>query len=177
MTREKKQPSSVLNHDATILERPFDGCINTESFTERLEVFERRPEFWGVVILVDCDVSQFVNEHIHCRVYIILVQADVNLIPFIDVVAYGASIHPGPVDSSDDTPFPEASESRVNHICTLEVIQKYVVTLTKILHERLFVATAPHGNHEGHDEKSRLYDPGCHPTILYVEKQTVHKYR
>jgi len=130
-----------------------------------------------VVVLVDCDVSQLVNEHIHCRVYIILVKADVNFIPFIDVVAYGASIHPRPMDSSEDTPFPEASESRVNHLCAPEVVQEHVVALTNILHERRFMATAPRGNHEGHDEKSRLYDSGCHPTNLHVEKQTVHKCR
>ena len=130
-----------------------------------------------MVVLVDRDVCQLVNEDVHRRVYIILVQADVNLVPFIDVVAYGASIHPRPMDSCEDTPFPEASESWVNHLRVLEVIQEHVVPLTKIRHEWLFTATAPRGNREGHDEQSRLNDAGCHPTDLSVEKQTVHKYR
>jgi len=117
------------------------------------------------------------NEHIHRRVYILLVQTDVNLVPFIDVIAYGTSIHSGPVDSGEDTPFPEASESRVNHLSALEVAEKCVVPLTKLSHERCFTATAPRGNREGHDEQSRLYDTGCHPTDLGVEKQTVHKCR
>ena len=117
------------------------------------------------------------NEHIHRRVYIILVQADVNFVTFIHVVSYSTSIHPGPVDSSENTPFPEASESWVNNLRALEVIQEHVVPLTKLLHERFFTATAPRGNREGHDEKSRLYDSGCHPTDLDVEKQTVHKCR
>jgi len=105
------------------------------------------------------------NEHIHRRVYIILVQADVNLIPFIDIVADGTPVHPGPVDSSEDTPFPEASESRINHLRALEVVQEHVVALTKIRHERRFTATAPRGNREAHDEQSRLYDTGCHLLI------------
>ena len=117
------------------------------------------------------------NQNIHRRIYIILVQADVNLVPFIDVVSYGASIHPGPVDSREDTPLPEASESRINHLRALEMAQECVVPLTKIRHERRFTATAPRGNSEGHDEQSRLYDTGCHPTDLDVEKQTVHKCR
>ena len=119
------------------------------------------------------------NEHIHRRVYIILVQADVNLIPFIDVVAYGASIHPGPVDSSEDTPFPEASESRIDNLRALEVIQKHVVSLTNVRHEWRFTATAPCSNREGHDEQTRLYNSRCssHPTDLDVEKQTAHKCR
>ena len=169
---------SILNRDAAILDRSFDGCINAQGFTERLEVFERRPEFRRVVVLVDCDVSQLMNEHIHRRVYIILVQADVNLVPFIDVIAYCPSIHPGPVDSREDTPFPEASEPWVNHLSVLEVVQERVVPLTKLRHEWLFTATAPRGNRKGHDEQSRLNDAGHgHPTDLDVEKQTVHKCR
>ena len=175
---ETRPGESVLNHNPAVLDGPFDGCINAERFTERLEIFERRPEFGRVVVLVDCDVCQLMNEHIHGRVYILLVQADVNLVPFIDVVAYGASVHPRPMDSGEDTPFPEASESRINHLGALEVSQERVVPLTKFRHERRFTATAPRGNSEGHDEQSRLNDAGHgHPTDLGVEKQTVHKCR
>jgi hypothetical protein len=60
------------------------------------------------------------------------------------------------VDSGEDTPFPEAGESQVNHLCALEVIQKHVVALTKIRHEWFFTTTAPRGNREPYDEQSRL---------------------
>ena len=162
---ESRPGRSVLNHYTAILERPFDGCINAERFTERLEVLERRPKIRGVVVLVDCDVSQLMNQNIHRRIYIILVQADVNFVPFIDVVPYGASIHPGPMDSCEDTPLPEASEPWVDNISLFEVVQEHVVALTKIRHEWRFTATAPRGNREGHDEQSRLYDPGRHLLI------------
>ena len=105
------------------------------------------------------------NQNIHCRIYIILVQADVNFVPFIDVVAYGPSIHPGPMDSCEDTPLPEASEPWINHLRALEMAQEHVVALTKIRHEWRFAATAPRGDCEGHDEQSRLYDPGRHLLI------------
>ena len=105
------------------------------------------------------------NQNIHRRIYIILVQADVNFVPFIDVVPYGASIHPGPMDSREDTPLPEASEPWVDNISLFEVVQEHVVALTKIRHEWRFTATAPRGNREGHDEQSRLYDPGRHLLI------------
>ena len=117
------------------------------------------------------------NENVHRRIYIILVQADVNFVPFIDVVAYGTSVHSGPMDSGEDTPFPEASEPRVNHLGAIEVVQERVVPLTKIRHEWRFTAAAPRCNRKGYDEQSRLYDSGCHPTDLNVEKQTVHKCR
>ena len=60
------------------------------------------------------------------------------------------------MNSSEDTSFPEASESRVDNLCALEVVQEYVVPLTKIRHEWLFTATRPRGNREPYDEQSRL---------------------
>ena len=176
--REKKTGlESILDHDAAILERTLDGCINIQCFTEHFEVIERRPEFGRVVILVDCDVSELVNQDIHRRVYIILVQTYVNFIPFIHIVSYSTPVHPGPMNPCEDTPLPEASKPWVNNFRDIEVIQKYVVTLTNICHERRLTATAPRGDCEGHDEQSRLYNSGCHPTNLDVEKQTVHKYQ
>jgi len=105
------------------------------------------------------------NKHIHRRVYIILVQTDVNFVPFIDVVTYSASVHSGPVDSGEDAPLPEASEPWVDDISLLEVVQERVVPLTEIRHEWRFTATAPRGNREGHDEQPRLYDSGRHLLI------------
>jgi hypothetical protein len=61
----------------------------------------------------------------HRGVYIFFVHANVNFVPFVDIVAYGSFVHPGCINTGDD---------RATRTQTLESFV-YAVDILKVLHE------------------------------------------
>ena len=124
-----------MNLTAAILDGR-DWCIKTECLTERFEILETLPECIRVVILWNCDVGELVDEHVHCGIYIVSIQTNVNFVPLVDVVPDRPFIHTGRSDTGQDRHLvPNFCKSRIDVRCILEMFQKNFVPSPELSQE------------------------------------------
>ena len=90
---------------------------------QSLQLLEVLPKFVRMVILRYRHVRNLMDQHIHCRVYIVSIKADVNLVTLVDVRTYDAILFP--VAPRDDGWFQNRSPYGVTR-CT-EDVQRFEV--------------------------------------------------
>lgn len=85
-------------------------------------------------------MGELVNEHVHCGIYIVPVETNVNFVPFVHIVPDRPFIHAPTVNSGQDGPTrPKNFESFVDCVRLLKMFDEQIVSSFEFREHSMFL--------------------------------------